>query len=164
MGVQRPEFQREGGCGGRAAHGGLSRLLRRAARVTAICLTLLLSGCQADQPVATPTAVSTATPAAHTTAPAAQDAGARPAVTITGRVKAISGGRLITLSEPAEGLDRVALTEETRIISAEGSAMAAEDLRPGMIVRASGPPDDGVVQATHLTVVRDSQDAQGLER
>jgi hypothetical protein len=64
-----------------------------------------------------------------------------------------AGADLVVLDEMTEGLDRIALTEETRIESGDGLKLAPRDIRPGMLVRATGPAAGGIVHARQLTVL-----------
>lgn len=46
--------------------------------------------------------------------------------------------RLIMRSEPVQGLDVIALTDETEMLSAAGDKVTLQEIRPGMRVQASG--------------------------
>lgn len=137
--------------------------LGRLAGAAALALSLLLSGCQADRPAPAPSIPAATRPAGDSAgeqpvprpdASAPEDALPIPAVSITGRVKTVSAdARLITFEQQSEGLDRVALSSDTRIATAGGQSLTPADLRPGMVVRASGPPAGGIVRASEVTVL-----------
>jgi hypothetical protein len=62
-------------------------------------------------------------------------------MSITGTVKdAFLSARVILLQEPVAGFDSIALTEETELVSADGSVMRLRDTRPGMTIEAFGRP------------------------
>ena len=62
-------------------------------------------------------------------------------LTITGTVMdTLLSARVILLEEPVEGFDAVALTGETRLLSADGREIALRDVRQGRTVTASGRP------------------------
>jgi len=91
------------------------------------------------EPEPSPTATATADePASSPTTPAAT---AESAATITATALDVSlSARIITLKEPVDGFDVVALTEETRLISADGQEIQLQAFRPGTTIRASGRP------------------------
>lgn len=65
-------------------------------------------------------------------------------ITITGTVRDASlSARIITLAEPAEGFEVVALTEESELVSASGGEATLQDIRPGMQIKASGQAGEG---------------------
>jgi hypothetical protein len=64
-----------------------------------------------------------------------------PTTTIEGTVLRVSpSARVITLQEPVQGFDAVALTDASEILSAEGQAATLDDVLPGMALEATGTP------------------------
>ena len=62
-------------------------------------------------------------------------------LTITGTVMDTSlSARVILLEEPAEGCDAIALTEESRLVLADGSEIALRQIHRGRTVKAFGHP------------------------
>jgi hypothetical protein len=46
------------------------------------------------------------------------------------------------LEKPVEGFDVIALTEESDLVSADGSEITLRDIRPGATIQASGHPGE----------------------
>ena len=60
-------------------------------------------------------------------------------VVITGQVRDVAlSARVVTLVEPVHGLDRVAVTEQTKIEAADGSPRSLQDIKPGMVIQVAG--------------------------
>ncbi len=78
-----------------------------------------------------------------------------PAVTITGRVKAVAASaRVIDFEEPVHGFSEVALLDETQIVGADGSRRSLQDIRPGTVIQASGAADGhGGILARTIRIV-----------
>ncbi len=78
-----------------------------------------------------------------------------PAVTITGRVKAVAASaRVIDFEEPVHGFSEVALLDETQIVGADGSIRSLQDIKPGMVIQASGAADGhGGILARTIRIV-----------
>jgi len=91
-----------------------------------------------QQPMDTPTAVSST----HLPAPTATVENEASPVVITGTVQGIMlSAWVIVLQEPAQGFTDVALTQETKLVSAEGLEIAfLRDLQVGTEIRAIGHP------------------------
>ena len=67
-------------------------------------------------------------------------------ITLVGTVLDVSpSARIITLTEPVEGFDVIALTGESRLFSASGEEILLRDIRAGMKIRASGQPGESQV-------------------
>jgi hypothetical protein len=82
--------------------------------------------------------MSPSTPSAPptTTAPTNE---ANSSLTITATVMDVSlSARIIVLEGPVEGFSIIALTEETELVSADGSEIALRDIQPGATIQASG--------------------------
>jgi hypothetical protein len=76
-----------------------------------------------------------------------------PELTIAGTVRDVSlSARVIALTEPVDRFSIVALTLESRLLSAGGNEIALRDIRPGMRIQASGLP--GESQALLASEVR----------
>jgi len=78
-----------------------------------------------------------------------------PPISITGIVTSVFvSARVIVLAEPAEGFTYVALTDETEIVSDDGSAATLLDVKRGMNIRATGHPGgpDALIAARLLLV------------
>jgi hypothetical protein len=74
-------------------------------------------------------------------------------ITLVGTVLDVSpSARIITLAELADGFAVIALTEESRLLSASGDEITLRDLRPGMRIQACGEP--GASQALLAHQVR----------
>jgi hypothetical protein len=66
-----------------------------------------------------------------------------PGITIVGTVRDVSlSARVIALTEPVDGFGVVALTLESKLLSAGGNGITLRDIRPGMGIRASGLPGE----------------------
>lgn len=58
---------------------------------------------------------------------------------ITGQAKEVSASaRVITFAEPVHGFESVALAEGAEIVGADGSPRTLQDIKPGMVIQASG--------------------------
>jgi TolB protein len=80
--------------------------------------------------------------------------GAAISTTITGVVMDVStSARIITLEEPVEGINVIALTEESVLLSADESEILLHDIPLGATVKAFGQPDtsDALI-ADHILV------------
>lgn len=120
----------------------MGRFLKLWPLAAAIGLALLLVACGGEE------GEETSTPTATTSTPAET-------VTITGTVMDVSlSARIITLAEAVEGFDVVALTEESKLVSASGDEATLRDIRPGMRIEASGQPgESGALLAEQVLVV-----------
>ena len=80
-----------------------------------------------------------------------------PDITVEGTVRNVSpSARIITLTEPVEGFGIIALTEESKLLSACGDETLLRDLRAGMRIQASGQPGaSGVLIANQVLVLAD---------
>jgi hypothetical protein len=62
-------------------------------------------------------------------------------VTITGTVQDVMlSARIILLQEPVQGFSTLALTQDTKLVSAEGLDITLQEVRAGMRVQATGRP------------------------
>jgi hypothetical protein len=50
--------------------------------------------------------------------------------------------RIITLEEPVEGFSIIALTDESVLMSADGSEIALRDIQPGVTIKVFGQPGE----------------------
>ncbi len=75
-------------------------------------------------------------------------------LTITGTVLDVSlSARLIMLEAPAEGMETIALTEASELSAADGRAITLYDIRPGLMIEASGQAGQSnalIAQHVHL--------------
>jgi hypothetical protein len=64
-------------------------------------------------------------------------------MTIAATVMDVSlSARIIVLEGPVEGFSIIALTDESDLMSADGSEMALRDIQPGATIQASGHPGE----------------------
>jgi hypothetical protein len=64
-----------------------------------------------------------------------------PSVIITARVMDVSlSARVIFLKEPADGYASIALAEDSKLISENGSELSLQDIQPGFTIQAFGQP------------------------
>ncbi|MGC9468748.1 MAG: hypothetical protein ACP5HS_09160 [Anaerolineae bacterium] len=75
-------------------------------------------------------------------------------LSVAGTVEdASASARVITLVDAANGIRTIALTEECQLVSAEGATMTLNEVRPGMLVEASGQRGEtGVLIASRVHV------------
>jgi len=71
-----------------------------------------------------------------------------------GTVKDVSlSAKVIMLTEPVEGFSVIALTEESRLVSVDGSEITLHEIHPGMTIQATGQPgQSGALLATLVIV------------
>ena len=106
-----------------------------------VAILLFLVSCTTGRgnPIATPTStISPSTPPAPsiTTAPTNETDSS---LTITATVMDVSSSaRIFVLEGPVAGFGIIALTEETELVSADGSEIALRDIQPGVTIQASG--------------------------
>jgi hypothetical protein len=76
-------------------------------------------------------------------------------LTLVGTVlDASPSAHIITLTEPVDGFDVVALTAESQLLSASGAEILLRDLRAGMRIQASGQPGaSGALIANQVLVL-----------
>lgn len=108
-----------------------------------------------------PTATSeppTSTPRLPTPMPVPPTSPVEPGITIVGTVMDVSlSARVIMLTEPVEGFGVVALTEESKLVSADGGEMALHEIRPGMRIQASGQPGESGALLANLVLVFEAE-------
>jgi hypothetical protein len=110
-----------------------------------VAILLFLVSCTTGRsnPIATPTnTISTSTPPAPsiTTVPTNET---EPGMTITATVRDVwLSARIIVLERPVEGFSIIALTEESELVSADGSKIALRDIQRGVTIQASGHPGE----------------------
>jgi hypothetical protein len=64
--------------------------------------------------------------------------------------------RTITLTEPVDGFDVIALTEESNVVSGDGEEIMLRDISTGTRIRASGRSSaSGVLIAERVLVLAD---------
>lgn len=92
------------------------------------------------QPAETPTsALSTLLPPASTST--VDNEVEATSVTITGTVQDVMlSARIILLQEPVQGFSTLALTQDTKLVSAEGLDITLQEVRAGIRVQATGRP------------------------
>ena len=84
-----------------------------------------------------------------------------PGVTITGAVMDASlSARIILLEEPVEGYSTIALTEESKLVSADGSEITLRDIQPGVAIQASGQPGESNALIASQVLVLDATPIQ----
>ncbi|MGD1995111.1 MAG: hypothetical protein PVI59_18110, partial [Anaerolineae bacterium] len=84
--------------------------------------------------------------------------GATTGTTITGVVMDVStSARIITLEEPVESFGLIALTEESTVVSADGSEILLRDIRPGATIKAVGQPGTSDALIADHVLVTDAQ-------
>ena len=120
-------------------------------------LLLFLVGCQFRKP-RLPTPSSSwqwRTPSASLVSPTSSQE--RTTVTVSGTVQDVMlSAQVITLQTPAEGFRSIVLTRDTRLLSAEGTAVSLSVLRPGTTIRATGRPGtSGALIADEIRILRD---------
>lgn len=76
-------------------------------------------------------------------------------ITVTGQVWDVAASaRVIDLVEPVHGIDVVAVDDDTEITSADGKQVDFEDIKPGIVIQASGQADGhGAVLASMIRIV-----------
>jgi hypothetical protein len=103
---------------------------------------LLLAACSSDS--STSSEGSTPATSDGVSSPTATTPTSPETITITGTVRDVSlSARIITLAEPVEGFEVVALTEGSELVSASGGEATLQDIRPGMQIKASGQAGEG---------------------
>jgi hypothetical protein len=80
---------------------------------------------------------------------------------ITGTVMDVAlSARIITLAEPVEGFEVVALTEQTKLVSPSGGEATLQDVRRGMRIQASGQAgESGALLAEVVLILSDEAPA-----
>ncbi|MGI5835568.1 MAG: hypothetical protein ACOX87_03620 [Chloroflexota bacterium] len=76
-------------------------------------------------------------------------------ITVTGQVWDVaSSARVIDLVEQVHGIDSVAVGDKTEITSADGKQVGLNDIKPGMVIQASGQADgNGAVLANTIRII-----------
>ena len=76
-------------------------------------------------------------------------------ITITGQVWDVAASaRVIELVEPVHGIAGVALDDKTEITSADGKRLGLQDIKPGVVIQASGQADgNGGVLADKIRIL-----------
>ena len=117
-------------------------------RIGSLMALLLAVACATTAQEATPTV------AAREPTPTATSS-AQP-ITITGVVLDVSlSARIITLTEPVQGFDTVALSDETEVLASSGCKAALQDVQKGMTVQASGKPGtSGAILASKVSILQ----------
>ncbi len=65
-----------------------------------------------------------------------------------------ASARVITLVEPVHGLGSVTLTDQTKIVAADGSPRTMQDIKPGVVIQAAGTADgSGSVLASEVRIL-----------
>lgn len=76
-------------------------------------------------------------------------------ISVTGQVWDVAASaRVIDLVEPVHGINAVAVDDKTEISSADGKRGGLEEIKPGMVIQASGQADGhGAVLANKIRIL-----------
>ena len=123
-------------------------MMKHIIRIGSLMALLLAVACAGTAQEVTST-VATREPTPTATSPAQ-------VITITGTVMDVSlSARIITLTEPVQGFDTVALSDETEVLASSGCKAALQDVQKGMTVQASGKPGtSGAILASKVSILQ----------
>ena len=84
-----------------------------------------------------------------------------PTTTITATVMDVFlSARVIMLTQPVQGFEHVALTDDTELVFADGSGATLQDMRPGTAIQASGQAGEaGTLLAERVLILPDATPA-----
>lgn len=76
-----------------------------------------------------------------------------PDLAVTGRVREVSPSLMMIWLEEEQGIDSIALSEETALLGEDGQELELIDIQPGMEIQASGQPgSEGVLIADQVVI------------